>query len=52
VNFPYNNLTFEIADAHWSGSLEDEILAWAEERMRLHYPRRSDGANAGRLLPR
>lgn len=38
VNFPYNNLTFEIADAHWSGSLEDEILAWAEERMRLHYP--------------
>lgn len=38
VNFPYNNLTFEISDPHWNVSLEDEILAWAEERMRLHYP--------------
>ncbi len=38
VHFPYNNLTFEIADLYWIDNLEHEILCWAEERMRLHYP--------------
>ncbi len=38
IHFPYNNLSFEITDPYWSDSLEDEILAWAEERMRAHYP--------------
>jgi ribosomal protein S18 acetylase RimI-like enzyme len=38
VHFPYNNLTFEIADLYWSENLEHEILVWAEERMRQRYP--------------
>ena len=37
VHFPYNNLTFEIRPEYWNDGLEDEMLAWALERMRARY---------------
>ena len=37
VHFPYNNLTFEIHREYRDDGLEDEILAWAVERMRARY---------------
>lgn len=37
VHFPYNNLNFEIDPSHLNDALEDEILAWAEGRMRAQY---------------
>lgn len=37
VHFPYNNLNFEIREAWWTDELEDEILEWAQGRMRARY---------------
>ncbi len=37
VHFPYNNLSFEINPLFWNQALEDEILVWAEGRMRAQY---------------
>ncbi len=37
VHFPFNNLTFEALEPHWTDALEDEVIAWAWEVTRAHY---------------
>ena len=37
VHFPYNNLTFEALEPHWTDALEDEVIAWVLDVMHAHY---------------